>query len=147
MKFFAAVNSTTGAIIGIQGVSNPNLYTDGQIKDGNLLKELPVDHREVDYIRLKYWDGSAWQDYPEKPDDYHNWNGSAWIFDSDQALFEVRRQRTSLLWGTDWTQISDSPLSDEDKAAWITYRQNLRDITNGWDSITCWSDVTWPTAP
>ena len=29
----------------------------------------------------------------------------------------------------DWTQATDSPLSDEKKAEWATYRQQLRDIT------------------
>ena len=28
----------------------------------------------------------------------------------------------------DWTQATDSPLSDEKKAEWATYRQQLRDL-------------------
>jgi len=30
----------------------------------------------------------------------------------------------------DWTQAVDSPLSDEKKAEWATYRQQLRDLPN-----------------
>ena len=38
----------------------------------------------------------------------------------------IRAQRNKLLKDSDWTQVSDAPV---DKAAWATYRQALRDIT------------------
>ena len=34
----------------------------------------------------------------------------------------------SLLSGSDWTQLPDSPLSSTKKAEWATYRQSLRDL-------------------
>ena len=40
----------------------------------------------------------------------------------------IRAQRNAQLTATDWTQMSDSPLSDEDKKAMAEYRQTLRDI-------------------
>lgn len=42
---------------------------------------------------------------------------------------EVRAKRTSALYLSDWTQLADSPLSDEEKEDWAEYRQSLRDIT------------------
>ncbi len=42
---------------------------------------------------------------------------------------QVRVQRNILLSETDWTQLSDSPLSPEMKIEWQEYRQKLRDIT------------------
>ena len=55
-----------------------------------------------------------------------------------------RKKRADLLAGSDWTQANDSPLSDDEKAAWATYRQALRDITDGEDYP---EEVIWPTAP
>lgn len=43
---------------------------------------------------------------------------------------EVREERNSRLNSSDWTQLPDSPLTEEQKNAWRQYRQELRDITN-----------------
>lgn len=47
------------------------------------------------------------------------------------TIVDVKRTRNTLLASTDWTQAADSPLSDEKKAEFATYRQALRDITDG----------------
>ena len=44
----------------------------------------------------------------------------------------------------DWTQGNDSPLTDEKKAEWATYRQELRDIPATYSKV---SEVVWPTEP
>ena len=53
----------------------------------------------------------------------------------------IRNIRDALLSGSDWTQLPDSPA---DKAAWATYRQELRDITTTYPSP---DEVVWPTPP
>jgi hypothetical protein len=40
----------------------------------------------------------------------------------------VRIQRSTLLTQSDWTQLPNSGLSDEDKTSWEVYRQALRDL-------------------
>ena len=40
----------------------------------------------------------------------------------------LRHMRDILLRESDWTQFTDSPLSDSKKTEWKTYRQNLRDL-------------------
>jgi hypothetical protein len=40
----------------------------------------------------------------------------------------VRQTRDVLLSRCDWTQLPDTTLTDEQKAAWATYRQALRDL-------------------
>ena len=40
-----------------------------------------------------------------------------------------RQIRNAKLARSDWTQAPDSPLSDEKKKEWATYRQALRDLT------------------
>ena len=59
----------------------------------------------------------------------------------------LRLQRESLLKNSDWTVLSDSPLSDSKKAEWVTYRQALRDITNGVSTEEQALAVTFPTQP
>jgi len=54
----------------------------------------------------------------------------------------VKRGRDYLLSNTDWTQMPDVTLPN--KAAWATYRQALRDITN--QASYPWN-LTWPTPP
>lgn len=66
------------------------------------------------------------------------------------TLFSVetlRAQRKDLLKDSDWTVMPDSPLSDSKKAEWTTYRQALRDITNGIDTEEKAKAVTFPTPP
>ena len=41
---------------------------------------------------------------------------------------KVTLMRNFLLMDSDWTQIGDAPISAEEKAKWVTYRQKLRDI-------------------
>jgi hypothetical protein len=63
---------------------------------------------------------------------------------AEQVAEEVRFTRNNLLMDCDWTQLADSSLTTEQKAAWSAYRQALRDITaqSGFPS-----NVTWPVAP
>ena len=57
-----------------------------------------------------------------------------------------RTTRNKLLADSDWTQMNDSPLSNEVKTAWATYRQELRDMSDlaAWPNI---ADDDWPVAP
>ena len=43
---------------------------------------------------------------------------------------KIRDERTVELKLSDWTQLPDSPFTEEQKNAWRQYRQELRDITN-----------------
>ena len=60
---------------------------------------------------------------------------------------DVRKIRTDLLYGCDWTQLSDSPLTDEVKLEWQQYRQELRDLQFVSNDISSVDDVSWPTPP
>lgn len=60
---------------------------------------------------------------------------------------DVRSQRNILLQNSDWTQMSDSPLSDSKKTEWSTYRQELRDLPSTYSSATSVDDVIFPTEP
>jgi hypothetical protein len=59
---------------------------------------------------------------------------------AEDPLDYVRSHRTYLLRESDWTQTADSPLTDEKKAEWATYRQTLRDLPST-------DPIVWPTEP
>lgn len=61
----------------------------------------------------------------------------------NQKWQSIRYERNQLLLQSDWTQLSDSPLSDVKKEEWKIYRQSLRDITN----FETPDQVVWPTKP
>ena len=69
------------------------------------------------------------------------WNAGAF----DRAMADLRSKRDRLLASCDWVMMSDSPIAD--KTAWETYRQSLRDITNGLTTVEQVNSVTWPTKP
>jgi len=59
----------------------------------------------------------------------------------------VRIERNTLLTESDWTQMSDSPLTDSKKTEWSTYRQSLRDLPTSNSSASSYDDVTFPSEP
>ena len=59
------------------------------------------------------------------------------------ALKDLRQKRNELLADTDYLALSDNTLSSD----MTTYRQALRDLTNGLDTVDKVNDVTWPTKP
>tara|TARA_R110001599_G_scaffold331944_1_gene546987 strand:+ start:699 stop:995 length:297 start_codon:yes stop_codon:yes gene_type:complete len=67
------------------------------------------------------------------------WNNGA----LDRALTELRRKRNNLLKETDWMANSDLTMSSD----MTTYRQALRDITSGLDTLEKVNDKTFPTKP
>ena len=62
-------------------------------------------------------------------------------FDDEVSL--LREKRNQLLAQTDWMANSDVTMSSK----WQTYRQSLRDITNGLTTVADVESVTWPIKP
>ena len=70
------------------------------------------------------------------------------ITEHDEShISHLRTERDEKLVTSDWTQAPDhsSPLADDKKAEWATYRQSLRNLPATADMIAC-PDV-WPTEP
>ena len=65
----------------------------------------------------------------------------------DRAFKKLREKRNNLLQECDWTDLPNAVLLDEKKTEWQTYRTNLRDITNGIDTVEKANNITWPTKP
>jgi len=62
----------------------------------------------------------------------------------DAEWVRVRNLRNGYLKACDYTQISDAPLTTQEKSDWGTYRQALRDVPQNTANPF---DVTWPTKP
>ena len=60
-----------------------------------------------------------------------------------RALADLRSKRNRLLAETDYLALSDNTLS----SAMTTYRQALRDLPNGKDTVAKCENATWPTKP
>lgn len=56
----------------------------------------------------------------------------------------VRPKRNVLLAQSDWTQLPDAPLTNEQKQAWAEYRQALRDLPATFATA---EDVVYPEPP
>ena len=92
---------------------------------------------------------------------YHNINGNRVQFTADEetardneeaawanaaparALAGMRTRRNRLLAETDYLALSDNTLSDDMK----TYRQALRDLTDGLDTVQKIKDKSFPSKP
>ena len=92
---------------------------------------------------------------------YHNINGERVQFtaaeetarDAEEKAWEdgalaraqanLRSRRNQLLAETDFYALSDVTMSDDMK----TYRQELRDLPSGKDTVEKCNNVTWPTKP
>ena len=69
---------------------------------------------------------------------------AAWAVGAfDRAIADVRSTRDRLLAATDYLALSDQTLSAE----MTTYRQALRDITDGVTTTDDIDAITWPTKP
>ena len=68
---------------------------------------------------------------------------SPFIQSQDNILENLKTTRNTLLTDSDWTQLDDSPLSEEKKTEWKNYRQALRDLTS-LDDLT---SIVWPVQP
>jgi hypothetical protein len=104
---------------------------------------LPVNHENdytKNYIEL----------HPVLIDDkfYQNWETvSASQQEIDSKIYNqwefIRKIRNQYLQDCDWTQLADSPLSEEKKEEWSIYRQELRDVTLQEDPF----NIVFPTKP
>jgi hypothetical protein len=62
----------------------------------------------------------------------------------DAAWTQLRAERNRRLAATDWTQLLDTHLSQANRTAWSSYRQELRDLP---DEVTDPTQVEWPMDP
>jgi hypothetical protein len=94
-----------------------------------------VDHKLVDGVKVVLTDAEIAQRAAEEV---------AWLAGAfDRAMASLRARRNALLAATDFYALSDNILS----ANMSTYRQALRDITQGLTNVDQVKAVVFPTKP
>ena len=71
------------------------------------------------------------------------WNDGAF----DRAMADLRQRRNRLLAECDWEVIMAKEKGTTLSAGFKTYRQDLRDITEGVSTVEDVNNITWPTKP
>ena len=94
-----------------------------------------AEHKLVDGIQIPL---SA-EEIAQRQAEEIAWNNGAF----DRSLASLRAKRNSLLAATDFYALSDNTLS----AAMSSYRQSLRDLTEGLSTVEQVNSVVFPTKP
>ena len=94
-----------------------------------------AEHKLVDGVKVVLTDAEIAQRQAEE---------QAWLAGAfDRSLASLRAKRNSLLAATDYLALSDNTLS----AAMSSYRQALRDLTEGLSTVEQVNSVVFPTKP
>jgi len=94
-----------------------------------------MEHKLVDGIQIPL---SA-EEIAQRQAEEIAWNAGAF----DRSLASLRAKRNSLLSATDYLALSDNTLS----AAMSSYRQSLRDLTEGLSTVEQVNSVVFPVKP
>ena len=96
-----------------------------------------AEHKLVDGVEIEL----TAQEIAQRQAEETAWANGAF----DRAIAGLRSKRNSILASSDWTVLSDSPVAN--KTAWLEYRQDLRDITEGVDTEAKVKAVVFPDKP
>ena len=96
-----------------------------------------VDHKLVDGVKVVLSD----EEIAQRAAEEQAWNAGAF----DRSIANLRQRRNALLSASDWTILPDSPV--QDKYVWQSYRQSLRDLTEGLSTVEQINSVVFPTKP
>ena len=123
-------------------MTNYNLVIEDLIKSNND----EINFRTLNKIENEN-DFNNYLQFPNnnKPD-YITWlnvSNHIGVYNFKKSMEDLRAKRDRLIAETDYLALSDQTLSAE----MSTYRQALRDITNGITTVEQANNVTWPTKP
>ena len=95
--------------------------------------------------KFSYSDGEIiWYDETETQPTDSEINTKLAELQAEESVNDLREVRNAKLAETDWVITMHKELGTNIPAAWKTYRQALRDITNTYTSL---DDVVWPEKP
>lgn len=144
---FAFVKSN-GEVAATVCPSEDGMYTDGDVIGDQTVRSFDYSISDDEVLNNWYWRDGAWvKTKPARPSFNHYWSNYTWVLDTVSLMAELRSLRDRKLGESDWRVMPDSPLTDQQKANWVIYRQQLRNLPANHGSITDLSQVTWPTEP
>ena len=65
----------------------------------------------------------------------------------DMAMEGLRAKRNKDLQDSDWTQLPDNTLTSEQRNAWMQFRTELRNITDGLTTVEQVNNIDYPDKP
>ena len=88
--------------------------------------------------KFRKWTGAEWEleDIPQPP--------PVPPATTEELASAARVERNGKLLACDWMMLPDVPISNEDRSAWATYRQALRDVPQ---HPSFPQTIEWPTEP
>lgn len=142
-----AMVNANGEVVSIISPSTDSAFYNGQMYGDLLAVHIPHTSDNVEVLSTWVYDNGQWSTRTVRPGEYYVWEDMQWNFDSARFMELLRAERDIRLSRSDWTQIPDSPLNEEQKGAWATYRQQLRDLPANVDGLTHLDQVEWPVEP
>jgi hypothetical protein len=94
-----------------------------------------MEHKLIDGVQVPL----TTQEIAQRQEADAAWNAGAF----DRAINNLRAKRNALLASTDYLALSDNTLS----AAMSSYRQSLRDLTEGLSTVEQVNSVVFPVKP
>jgi hypothetical protein len=65
----------------------------------------------------------------------------------DRAMEDLRAKRNKDLQDSDWTQLPDTTLTNVQRQAWMQFRTELRNITDGLTTVEQVNNIDYPDKP
>jgi hypothetical protein len=158
IKYVAYVNLETGrvdrcSLPQYNTPSDKSVLDDGEVQAIHVREDnMPEGCESMFHLTRSWWYDIVSDKFiyvGDPPNDYAWWdkNINGWDWNRETLMNDIISYRNVLLSQSDWTQMNDSPLSDEEKSKWATYRQELRDIPEILDGPESLEDVPWPDSP
>lgn len=158
-KIYGSVSilESNGRLIGIQ-LPRANLPENNTVSQNGSVRHITLTNLNIPgpecedfsyFVTQYYWNGSSFVFVGEPPNEHAHYDlaTSAWVWEADLLLKDIRRRRNLLLTDTDWTQLGDTTLTVEKRNEFQTYRTALRNITDNLDNPSSVQSVPWPTKP
>ena len=96
-------------------------------------------HRLINGIQVPF----TAEEEAQRDQEEQAWNNGAF----DRAMADLRQRRNRLLAECDWEVIMAKEKGTTLSAGFKTYRQDLRDITEGVSTVEDVNNITWTTKP
>ena len=151
VKYVAEIEESTGKILNVQ-FPNVTLAPEG-VQDGIRTLHITEDLMTDNFMgigwnpMLYFWNGSSFEFVGNPPNKHAIYDGAQWQWDAEAFMEDIKALRNRKLFQCDWTQVVDAPITDEEKAEWRLYRQELRDFPSTLDNPSSLEELQWPVPP
>ena len=110
------------------------------IKKININAEFAVGGVDIDTCTIEWLNGTT-------PISKADIQAQFPIVEFDMAMEDLRAKRNKDLQDSDWTQLPDNTLTSEQRNAWMQFRTELRNITDGLTTVEQVNNIDYPDKP